>query len=96
MWDYSAIVNANEMAVGVLIDNRRYGIRFVEGSFINRQCRDREIEYVMGSSVSVDLYSTQVSIQLIVYTTIQYIQSERRILKLREELSVTHVIFPRY
>lgn len=56
LWDYSTIVNANEMAVGVLIDNRRYGIRFVKGSFINRTCRDRKIEHVMSSSVSVDLH----------------------------------------
>ena len=56
MWDYSTIVNANEMAVGVLIDNRRYGIRLVKGSFTNRTCRDRKIEHVMSSSVSVDLH----------------------------------------
>lgn len=42
--------NANGMVVGVLIDNRCYGIRFVK-------CRDSRIEYVMNSLVSIGLRS---------------------------------------
>lgn len=48
-------VSTNGVVVGVLIDSRDYGIRFVKRSFVNCLCRDRKSN-VLSSTMSADLH----------------------------------------
>jgi hypothetical protein len=85
-------VNANGVGVGVLIDSKNYGIRFVKGSFVNCLCRDRKSN-MLGVAQCLSISIQQLGVSTGHNSLYDSMRGMREIDKLREELPITFMIF---